>query len=150
MVPNARRTGGQPPHEYEYCIPFRTSFSCCIDVRRTCHSCPSLIVSSLHMHCNGRAVLERREREHSTRPSFVVCCLEMSCVSPLKCQMAENTFISLLRGCVCTRLQVWVLTNLFSHFRDDGLRVVYRARHYSACDMQTSFSLKIVLWLVSS
>ena len=101
MVPNARRTGGQPPHEYEYCIPFRTSFSCCIDVRRTCHSCPSLIVSSLHMHCNGRAVLERREREHSTRPSFVVCCLEMSCVSPLKCQMAENTFISLLRGCVC-------------------------------------------------
>ena len=35
--------------------------------------------------------------------------------------------ISLLLGCVCvcTRLQVWVLTNLFSHFRDDYLRVVY-------------------------
>ena len=36
--------------------------------------------------------------------------------------MAENTFISL---CVRAALQVWVLTNLFSHFRD-GLRF-YRA-----------------------
>ena len=69
--------------------------------------------------------------------------------------MAETTRLSPkthLFHCVCVyvRLQVWVLTNLFSHFRD-GLRAP--AGHSQACnikvDLQSALqTTEAVTWLL--